>query len=300
MKKIYVNRWASLFVITILIAGFSSCKKDGNPNNLPDVNPADYAGTIDGFKSSNEVYPKNLVAYWDFNTNTNEQKTGTAPSLSANATLIDGGITGKALKLNAGYLYFGNQFNAFKTDSLKSFTISTWVQILNNGSKKTMLLSIARPGLFLGNLDFILETQQRAASVTDYVFMNPAFTTVGGGRQNNVNAYGSQNISPAIGATTWAHILLTYNGGTGTFNIWGNGVKIGNYPNRGTGNNLFKSYEPSEFIIGATYNDIPGKTVNADASFAPMTGNIDEIRIYNTLLPDAFINALYKLGEAGK
>lgn len=299
MYKINKNKM-QLLAIVVMATTLVSCKKDGNPNNLPSVNPADYAGTVDGFKSSDEVFAKNLVAYWDFNTNTNEKKTNTAPTQSANATLIDGGITGKALRLNQGYLYYGNQFNAFKTDSLKSFTVSTWVQILNNGTTKTMLLTIARPGLLLGSLDFILGTQQRAASVTDYLFLGPAFTTVGGGRQDNVNAFGAQNRSPAIGASTWAHLLLTYDSNSGTFNIWGNGVKIGNYPNRGTGNNLFKSYEPSEFIIGAVYNNIPGKTVNADNSFAAMVGNVDEIRIFNTVLPDAFINALYKLGVAGK
>ena len=298
--QLFKNKFSYLPISVLILLSVASCKKDGNPNNLPGVDPADYAGTIDGFKSSNEIYPKNLVAFWDFNTNTNEQKTGTAPTTSQGASLVDGGITGKKLSLNNGFLYFAKQFDAFKTDSLKSFTVSTWVQILNNGSKKTMLLSIARPGLFLGNLDFILETQRSAASSTNYIFMNPAFTTVGGGRQNNVNAFGGSNTSPEIGSTTWAHFLLTYDGGSGTFNIWGNGVKIGNYPNRGTGNNLFKSYEPSELIIGGMYNTIPGKTVSGDTSFDSMTGSIDEVRIFNTVLPDAFISALYKLGVANK
>ena len=298
--KFFKNKISFLPISALILLSVASCKKDGNPNNLPAVDPADYAGTIDGFKSSNEIYPKNLVAFWDFNTNTNEQKTGTAPTTSQGATLVDGGITGKKLNLNSGFLYFANQFNAFKTDSLKNFTISTWVQILNNGSKKTMLFSIARPGNFNGNVDFTLETQQRAPSVTDYIFIHPFFATVGGGRQDNVNAFGASNTSPAIGTTTWANFVITYDSNSGTFNIWGNGVKIGNYPNRGTGNNLFKSYEPSEVIIGAHYNSIPGKTVNGDTSFDTMTGSIDDIRVFNTVLPDAFIAVLYKLGAAGK
>jgi hypothetical protein len=81
------------------------------------------------------------------------------------------------------------------------------------------------------------------------------------------------------------------------FNNWANGVKVGNFPNRGT-TNLFRSWEPSEVIIGSNYNGIPGMAVNADAAFAPMTGQVDEIRIYDRPLPDAFIKALHKLGRA--
>ena len=98
----------------------------------------------------------------------------------------------------------------------------------------------------------------------------------------------------------WTHIVLTYNGATGVFDIWGDGIKIGGIPNRGVGNNLFKSYEPNEIIIGSNYNGIPGKTVSTDVSIAPMIGQIDEMRIYNIALPDAHVKALFNLGKANK
>jgi hypothetical protein len=288
-----------LFSLMILL-GATSCKKDGNPNNLPPVSPGDYAGTIDGFNSSDEIFPKNLVAYWSFDDTKNELKSGTAPTRTAGDAFISGGVRGKAIALNSGFLYYAKQFNAFKTDSLKSFTLSMWVQILNNGSKKTQIFQIARPGMLNGNLDHILETDQNPASNTDYIRIHPYFTTVGGGRQDNINAFGAQNRSPKIGATKWTHLILTYAASTGAFHIWADGEKIGNYPNRGTGNNSFKSWEPNEVIIGGNYNTIPGMSVSADASFAAMTGSIDEIRMYNIALPDAFIGVLYKLGLANK
>jgi hypothetical protein len=279
---------------------FSSCKKDGNPNNLPDVNAADYVGKIDGFSSSDEIYPKSLVAYWSFDGNKNETITNSVPTATANDSFIPGGVRGQALALNAGYMYYGKQFDAFKTASLKSFTISEWVQILNNGSKKTMLFQIARPGIFLGNLDFILETNTQPATNTDYIQIHPTFTALGGGRQDNINNFGASNLSPKIGASKWVHLLITYNGTTGVFDLWANAIKIGNYPNRGIGNSLFNSFEPNEIIMGGNYNLIPGKTVNTDTSFGAMTGSIDEVRVFNTVLPDAYIKALYNLGLAGK
>jgi hypothetical protein len=273
-----------------------SCRKDGNPNNLPAVNPADYAGTIDGYTKTEEVYPGNLIAYWSFEDTKAETISNTAPGSSANDAFVTGGVRGKALQLTAGYLYFPTQFVKFKTDSLKSWSISAWVKILNNGSKRTMLFQMARPGSLTGNINFALNTQSFPASNTTTLRIQPTFATLGGGTQDNLN----NTLSPAIGMSKWTHIVLTYEATTGVFNIWGDAVKIGGFPNRGVGNNVFKAYEPSEVIIGANYNSIPGKSVNTDVSFAAMTGQVDEIRMWNRSLPDAQIKALYNLGLAGK
>jgi hypothetical protein len=291
-SKLYTKNWFLALVLTIAI--FSSCKKDGNPNNLPDVDPSEYQGKIDGFASTEEVFSSNLVAYFSFDDTDSEKISNTAPTLKAGDSFV-AGFKGKAVNLNAGYLYYANQFSALKTDVFKSFTISQWIKISNNGSKRTMLLTIARPGLLQGNLNINLNTNRVATDVT-YLGVQPVFATVGGGTQDNLNA----TLSPKIGPDNWVHLVIAYNGVTGRFNIVANGVNIGSYSDRGTGNSLFKSYEPSELIFGANYNLIPGKTVNTDASFGAMTGVIDEVRIYNRFMPDAIAKALYQLGIAGK
>ena len=277
----------------------AACKKDGNPNNLPDVSPGDYEGTVDGFRSSEEIFPDDLVAYWSFDNTKNELKTNTAPTQSANDAFIPNGVKGQAIRFNQGYLYFAQQLPQFKTDALKNFTISMWVQVLNNGSKKTQIFQLARPTKLNGNIDFILETNINPASNTDYVRVHPYFTTAGDTREDNVNAFGTQNLSPKFGDAKWTHLVITYEASSGLFNLWGDGVKIGNYPSRGTAaNKLFQAWEPNEVIIGGNYNVIPGKEVSTDASFAAMTGAVDEIRVYDRSLPDAYIRALYNLGLA--
>lgn len=293
----FSNQYTKCYLlgIALTLTIFSSCEKSDNPNNLPDVDPSAYAGKIDGYTSSDEIFPANLKAYWSFDDTKNEIKSATAPTETANDTFI-AGVKGKAIKLNAGYLYYAKQFDAFKTDALKSFTISVWIQITNNQSKRTMLMQFARPNTFDGSLDFRLNTQNYAATVTDKLSVGPRFTTIGGGSQDNLNA----SLNPQIGANVWTHLVLTYDSNSGIFKEWANGVDIGSYNNRGVGNNLFKSYEPGEFIIGGNYNTIPSKVVNADVSFAAMTGSVDELRVFNTVLPDAHIKALYNLGKAGK
>lgn len=278
------------------IAAFSSCKKDGNPHNLPAVSPDDYLGTIDGYHASNEVAEKHLVAYWNFDGNDTEQKSGSTPTQKTGDSYVNNGITGQALSLTNGYLYYTQPFDAFRTDAFRSFTISLWVQILNNGSKKTMLFQLTRPGVYYGNINFELETNLYPATETEKLVVHPRFTAVNGGTQDNVNANWLATFrSPEIGADKWTHLVLTYERTTGVFNIWADGEKIGDYPNRGT-TNLFNSFEPNEVIIGGNYNGIPGKEVNTNVEVAPMTGRIDELRIYNIALTDAHISALYKLG----
>ena len=292
-----------------LLATISSCKKDGNPNNLPGVNPADYEGKIDGYKSSDEIYPKNLVAYWNFEDSKNEVKSGIAPTSSSNDSFFDAGVKGKALRLNGGYIYYGTQFPQLKTDSLKSFTISQWVQILNNGSKRTMAFQLARPGVFNGNINLILNTNSRPATNVDELTIQPTFTAINRtsqavNMQDNLNAaHGASNfpfLSPKIGADKWTHIVITYDGVANNFQIWADGVKIGVPAYQNRGQSFFNSFEPSEVIIGSNYNGIPEKKVSEDVSFAPMTGSVDEIRVYNVALPDAHIKALHNLGRANK
>lgn len=295
--KIYKTK--SLVVLLSASLFLWSCKKDGNPNNLPSVNPADYDGKIDGFNSSDEIYPNSQIAYWSFDDTRNELKTNTAPTASVNNTFVTG-VRGKALNFTSGYLFYATQFQKFKTDTLKSWTISLWVKTLNNQdniNKRTMLFQMARPGIFNGNINFILNTNGFPSTNTSKLRIQPTFATVnsatGGGMQDNLN-----NVLDNTDLTKWVHIVLTYDINTGVFNNWMNGVKVGNFPNRGT-TNIYKSWEPSEVLIGANYN-AAGMPVNADVSFAPLTGSLDEIRMYNFPLGDAFIKALYNLGLAGK
>jgi hypothetical protein len=284
----------NIFLIMAVMLAFTACKKDGNPNNLPDVSAAAYEGKIDGFSSSDEVFPDNILAYWSFDDTKNEAKTGAGPTESLNDTYVTG-VRGKAINLAAGYLYYARQFANFRTDTLRNWSISTWVRIANNGSRRTMVFQLARPNLLTGNINFILNTQSYPATNDSTLRLNPTFATIGGGTQDNLN-----NVLDRVRLNNWVHIVLTYDFATGVFNNWINGVRVGNFPNRGTGNNNFRSNEPSEVIFGTNYNNIPGKTVNTDASFNRMSGQIDEVRIYNRPLPDAFIRALYNLGIAGK
>lgn len=288
-----------LYSAVILPCLLSSCSKE-NPNHLPSVSPAQFAGKIEGFDSSGQIAPDHLIAYWSFDGTEKEMISGIAPTAVSNDAYVDNGVRGKGLRLNKGYLYYATQIPKFDT-SLKSFTVSEWVQILNNGSTPTLSFTIARPGQFWGNINFLLETGQHPASDTNDLVVHPDYAAVGGGTQDNLNAsWLSSYKSPVIGANKWVHLVTTYDNASSTFQVWANGIRIGapDYQNRGT--NYFKCTVPNEVIIGGWYNNIPGKQLTTDTWTVPMTGSIDEIRVYNTALGAADIKALYELGVAGK
>lgn len=300
MKLFNRHNKGYLLCIALTATLWSSCKKDGNPNNLPDVSPEAYVGKIDGFESSDEIFPQNLKAYWGFEDSKNEKISGIAPTSTANDAIVANGIRGKALSLNSGYLYYATQFPQFKTDSLKSWSISMWVKTKNNGSKRTMVFQLARPTLFNGNINVHLNTQSYPATNDSVLRIQPTFASVNSANGTSAMQDNLNNVLDKIPLNDWVHLVLTYDITTGVFNTWANAVKVGNFTNRGTVN-IFKSWEPNEVIIGANYNAM-GKTTNnpADVSIAPMTGQIDEIRIYNRTLPDAHIKALFNLGKANK
>ncbi len=279
-----------------------SCSKE-NPNHLPSVSPSDFQGKIEGFDSSGEIAPQNLVAYWSFDGTEQESISGVSPSSTSNDSYIDGGVRGKALKLDSGYVYYSTQIP--NLTALHSFTVSEWVQVVNNGSTPTLTFTLTRPGQLFGCINFLLETGQHAASDTSTLVVHPTYADVNGGTQDNLNANWEPDgagtfKSPTIGTNKWVNLMITYDSASVIFQIYANAQRIGtlSYQQRGTA--YFKDAVPNEVIIGGWYNNIPGKKVTDDTWTVPMRGSIDEIRIYNTVLGAADLKALYELGAAGQ
>jgi len=302
MKMQYKNGLRILYAAVIIPGLLVSCTKE-NPNHLPSVSPSDFEGKIEGFDSSGEIAPDNLVAYWSFDGTKMESISGVDATSSANDSYIDAGVRGKGLKLNSGYVYYGNQIQSLT--KLKSFTVSEWVQIVNNGSTPTLTFTLTRPGQLFGAINFLLETGQHPASDLTDLVVHPTYAAVDGGTQDNLNANWEPDgpgtyYSPTIGMDKWVNLMITYDSASVIFQIYANGQRIGttSYQQRGTA--YFKAPSASDVIIGGWYNNIPGKEVSGDTWTVPMVGNIDEIRVYNTVLGAADIKALYELGAAGK
>jgi hypothetical protein len=223
---------------------------------------------------------------------------------------VNDGVRNQALSLTNGYLYYAQAMAALATN--QPFTVSAWVQVTNTKDAPTapmnvpyQYLQLAIPGQLFGNFNGLIEAGQFKFS-SDTLAIKSIYKDKNGGTQDNINNFGTvgtdYKVVKKAGTGQWVHIVTTYNpnGGTGAesiFRIYADGVLVSNknFENRGANN--FK-YTAGETIIGGWYNNIPGKTVSTDTWTVPFNGKIDEIRVWNKLLPESDITALYDLGKA--
>lgn len=291
-------------IFSVLVAG--NCNKN---NDVP-------LPQIGGYNNSNEVAATNLKAYWPLDGNGTESKSGILPTSTVNVTYATGGIKGQAATFSNGYIYYASAVGGALTSN-QPFTVSAWVQAANNGLNGGMppannhpyqFFTLAKPGQFWGNVNLLIEAGQYGIASDTLTFKSLYSNNNTGGVQDNINNYGIAGTEYKVvkkgGTSQWIHVVTTYNpaGGTGAqsiFRIYADSALVSNtnFENRGTNSFVYSSHE---VIIGGWYNNIPGKMITADTWTTPFTGKIDEIRVYNKLLSDAEIIALYQLGKAGR
>jgi hypothetical protein len=293
MKKISMKNAFFLLAGAFLLAiNLTSCdKKDNNDVVLP---------PIGGYNSSDEVAAANLVANWNFDANQNETKSNTAVTSSSRVTST-AGIKGQAVKLDSGYLFY-NSIPALNT--MTSFSVSTWVQVRNNGgptnSFTSMIFQASKPNSTFGNINLGLETSWKPAT-NDTLVVHGWYTDPPGGLQDNRNdPFGVPSVGTVLDtAGKWIHLVMTVNNTNPvSFLLYANGVSIGAYNSRGA--NLFTPLTPSSVIIGGWLNNVPGQPHTSDTWPHAFVGSIDQVRVYNKVLSQDEINALYQLEKAGR
>jgi hypothetical protein len=263
-----------------------SCKKDEAVQLPP----------IGGFNSADEVGASNLVAYFPLDGDGKEAKSGAMPAKSQNVTYVTG-AKGKAASLASGYLAYDV---ISSLNSLPNATISLWANVQNNGSSPSSFFTLTRPNEWAGNINFMSETGWRKSTSDTMTVKGLVVTKVNGNdswqdSRNEATKGGSQ---AAKLTGKWTHLVMTWDGATSMFKIYANGVKISNpeWEARGTTGPL-NFTTPTKAIIGAWGTNVSG---TPDSWQVPMTGQIDEIRVYNKALSDGDISSLYQLESAGR
>jgi len=302
----------SLIVTTGMV--LTSCGDDDSGGNAP-------LPPIGGFNSADEVGAADLLAYWNLNGNGTESKSGTNPSNTVGATWVTG-VKGQAVHLNAGYLDYPSIADLNIQNS--SITVSCWAKINNTkltpdgDSHISPLISFAGGESAVGNLSIFGNTHGLVTSDTiqmkaQFAFKDPTGQTFGGDAVNmtkmeqwmiddNANGATPQHAAFAnkIGGQ-WAHVVYVWEATTGSNRLYVNGVKISNpaWESRNAGNAMLMSFfTPTHPIIGAIPSFVEG--TNSDVWNAPLTGDVDEIRVWKKVLNSADINALYELEKSGR
>lgn len=291
MKTLSMKNVSLILAGTFLFSvAMTSCSKKSTPDvTLP---------PIGGYTSSDSVAAANLVAYWNFDGNQNEIKSGTA-STSSDRVSYTTGVKGQALLCDSGYVFY-NSIPAL--NGLTTFSVSAWVQTQNSQAPgfTSMVFQLSKPNSTFGNINLGVETGQRPAG-NDTLTVHGWYTDPSNGLQDNRNdPFGTPPVGVVLDTTgKWINIVMTVdNSNPVNFHMYANGVDIGAYNSRGT--NVYTPMTPSNVIIGAWLNNVPGQPHTSDTWPHAFVGGIDQVRVYNKALSASDVSALYQLEKAGR
>lgn len=285
----------------------TSCGDDDSSSSLP---------PIGGYNSADEIGTADLIAYWPLNGNGVESKSGLTPSASPNTTWVDG-PKGKAASFANGYMKFPNM--AGFPSTMTAFTISAWVKVKNNKvgdlGTASAIFSMARANEWAGNMNLIVETGARPSMVNgvvnDSLIFKGGWSTTANGLQAYENAIklepwmitenqttpGKHVANANKVADQWAHMVFTWNGADNKFIVYSNGQKISNPAFEVRGTNTSLTFDTPTFPMIGAFGNVDTTT---DTWNKPMTGQVDEIRVWKKALPANDVNALYELERAGR
>jgi hypothetical protein len=278
MKKINYK----LLLLCLGASGFvfSSCyKKFDTSSYMP-------AFTVGGFSSTKDIAPSNLVGYWSFDDNLVDSVSKTAGTNSG--TSFTNGIKGRALQgANNGYVLFTP---GTSIQSLKSFTVTSWVNTPQNTNGIVGILDIANANSFWGNLTVFFENGGSATTGKLKVHIN-----------NNGKDFWLGNYDLNNPWNTWMNIAVTYDAASSTAKVFVNGSKIATEVSPSFGQLVFQN--ATKIVFGTVqFQTTPSLTTATTSQpwASYLTGSLDEVRIYNTALGESDVNALVKLEGRGK
>jgi len=278
MKKILIkNGLPFLLVCGVLL---TSCYKKFDPKSYQP------AFTINGYTSVAEIGRGNLVGYWSFDGSYIDSVSNTVAT--GKGTSFTGGFKGQALQgANNGYV-ISDLPNAIKNAS--SFTIDYWLNSPQNTTGILTPVCIARTDQFWGTFDMFVENGSTATSGNLKVHFNG---------QTEVWFTNGFISNPW---NSWQNIALTYDAASSTFTLYQGGTAVASQNAAGLGNLVFPA-TATKIVFGTEqFNCTPslGTAGGSQPWAAYLTGQMDEVRVYNKALSALDIQALIVLQGKGK
>jgi hypothetical protein len=267
-------------IVGAIVFSLSSCYKKFDPKSYQP------AFTFNGYSSVAQIGAGSLVGYWAFDGSYIDSVSKTA------ATGVNTSFTGafKGLGLQGadkGYV-ISDIPNAIK--NLTSFTIDYWIKSPQNTSGILAPIVISRNDQFWGALDMFYENGSTATNGNLKVHYNG---------QSEVWFTNGMVSNPW---NAWINIALTYDAASSTFTLYQGGNAIASTQASGLGNLVFPA-TATKIIFGTEqFQTTPslGTAGGAQPWASYLTGQMDEVRIYNKALPASDIQALIVLQGKGK
>ena len=280
MKNLFIKN-GLLLCITLCSTLFTSCYKSFDPKSYQP------AFTVNGYESSAQIGAANLVGYWAFDGNYVDSVSNTAGTNTG--TTFAGGFKGQAYKGTLNSYVVAEPSDAIK--NLQSFTVTEW---LNTPPPSTGILdffTLSNTTHFWGNIEMFFENGSDNTNGKIRVHVSK------GGNDNTYAVDGVPNLF-----NSWVNIAVSYDATSSTFTLYVNGSKI-NSGKAGTLEGALSFTDVGNIVFGCPqFQTTPSQTSGSDAqgwaSF--ITGQIDEVRVYNTALAATDLQALVILQGKGK
>jgi hypothetical protein len=278
MKTIIIKN--SMLGIIVCSTLFTSCYKSFDPKSYqPEF-------TVNGYASSGDIGKGSLVGYWSFDGSYVDSVSNTAAT--GFNTSFASGFKGQALKGSGTGYAISDLPAALK--NMSSFTIDYWINTQQNTTGIVAPVVISKDDDFWGALDFFYENGSTASSANFKIHFHGQsevwFTN--GFLANPWNA--------------WQNIAVTYDAATSTFTLYQGGGKVASQTVDGLGNLVFPA-TATKIIFGTEqFQCTPSLgTAGGSQSWASyLSGQLDEMRIYNTALSASDLQALIILQGKGK
>ena len=199
------------------------------------------------------------------------------------------GFKGQALKGDINGYVLATPSNAIK--NLQSFTITEWVNTPPPSTGIIGIFSLANTTKFWGNLEIFFEngSDNTNGKLRVHVGKN--------GTDNTYSVDGVRNLFNA-----WTNIGVTYDATSSTFTLFVNGSKV----HSGTAGALtgpLAFTDVGNLVFGTVqFMTTPSQTSThgAEPWASFLTGQIDEVRVYNKALTESEMQALIVLQGKGK
>lgn len=283
IKNIHAIAYMALALLFVL----ASCQKGFDPKSYAPKKPLP---TFDGYSSSKDISPSNLVAFWPFSGSLADSLSGTAGA--GTGTSFGTGLTGKGLQVSSTGYMVTNTPSAVK--SLHSFTISVWVNMpINTGAAG--LVSVAHSQNFWGNLDIFFDN---GGSATTGVLKVHVFDDSGTTSGKDAWEGGYTVTNPW---NTWTQVIVTYDDSASTVTVYYDGAVAGT--NTVAGFAPLDWSKANQMIFGALqFQSTPSLTsaTTSQGWAASVNGVIDQVRVYNAALSSTQVDALYHLEKLGR
>ncbi|MBS1521149.1 MAG: LamG domain-containing protein [Bacteroidetes bacterium] len=288
MKTIKHITLALAMAATALGLTLSSCQKSFDPKSYAPKKPLP---SFNGYNSSKEIEPDSLVAYWSFSGSLID-----SVSKSTGALTLDSygtGISGQGLQgVTNGYALCDAP-QALST--LGNFTTSVWVNTPPPSNGIIGFFTFANTANFWGNIEMFFEngSDNTNGKVRIHISNN-----------NNDYTYSVDGVPNLF--NNWTNVTFSYNKLDGTCTLYVNGASVntGNALNNNnplTGAPAFTNL--GKMVFGCVQFQTNPSQTSATGSqpwASYLTGQMDQVRVYDKVLSAAEISALYNLEKLGR